>query len=131
VILNLGSNRNRIPNAIGVDTIAQEGVDVVHDLNVFPYPFDDNSVKIVHAYHVIEHLSNPLKAIEEIHRILEPDGLLYLRVPHFSSLYAWGDITHKQAFSTHAFGIFDIKGDFKKMILLFQILNYKNKKIIE
>jgi SAM-dependent methyltransferase len=113
MIVNLGSNRNRIPNSIGVDAIAQDGVDVVHDLNFFPYPFDENSIDVVHAYHVIEHLDNPLKAIEEIHRILIPDGILYLRVPHFSSLYAWGDITHKQAFSTHAFDIFDVTGDFK------------------
>ena len=52
--------------------------------------------------------------IEEIHRILKPGGILYLRVPHFSSLYAWGDITHKKAFSIYAFDIFDAKRDYKQ-----------------
>jgi len=113
MILNLGSNVNRIPGSLGVDTLKRDNVSIVHDLNIFPYPFEDGSVEIIHCYHVIEHLDNPLKAIEEIHRILEPDGILYLRVPHFSSLYAWGDITHKQAFSTHAFDVFNVDGNFK------------------
>ena len=30
--------------------------DVVHDLNVFPYPFSVNSFDEVRIYHVLEHL---------------------------------------------------------------------------
>jgi SAM-dependent methyltransferase len=121
MILNLGCNNNRIPDAIGVDIRPWKNVDVKHDLNVIPYPFEDNSVTIIHAYHILEHLKEPLAVIEELHRILAPGGILYLRVPHFSSMYAWGDITHRQAFSTHAFNIFDSRSKGK-------VNGYTNKK---
>lgn len=121
MILNIGSNNNRIPGAIGVDIIKKPGVDVVHDLNLVPYPFETSSVSVVHMYHVLEHLENPLQVLEEVHRILKPGGRLYLRVPHFSSLYSWGDITHRRAFSMHAFDVFDEKDDFKNF-------GYTNKK---
>jgi SAM-dependent methyltransferase len=115
IILNLGCNHTRLPNSIGVDVIKKEGyVDIVHDLNKYPYPFKDNYADEIHFYHVLEHLDDSIKALEELHRILKPGGRLYLRVPHFSSLYAWGDITHRKAFSIYAFDIFDSSRDYKK-----------------
>jgi len=115
VIINLGCSGSRIPGSIGVDIIPNDDtVDIVHDFNEYPYPFKDNQADEVHIYHVLEHLDDTIKTIEEIHRILKPGGRLYLRVPHFSSLYAWGDITHKKAFSIYAFDIFDAKRDYKK-----------------
>ncbi|OGC70113.1 hypothetical protein A2415_00755 [candidate division WWE3 bacterium RIFOXYC1_FULL_39_7] len=115
VIINFGCNGSRIPGSIGVDVIPRkETVDVVHNLNNYPYPFPDNYADEIHLYHVLEHLDDSIKAIEELHRILKPGGIFYLRVPHFSSLYAWGDITHKKAFSIYAFDIFDAQRDYKK-----------------
>lgn len=114
VVLNLGCSSSRIPNSIGVDRIKKEGfVDVVHDLNVYPYPFAESFADEVHLYHVLEHLTDSVRTIEEVYRILKPGGLFYLRVPHFSSLYAWGDITHKKAFSIYAFDVFDAARDYK------------------
>ena len=110
IVLNLGCAGSRIPGSIGVDIMARPGaVDLVWDLNVCPYPFKNNYADEIHMYHVLEHLDNSLKTLEEIHRILKPGGTLYLRVPHFSSLYTWGDITHKRGFSLQAFDIFDDK----------------------
>lgn len=114
IILNLGANNSRLPDSINVDRIKKENVDIVHDLEMYPYPFEPNYADEVHLYHVLEHLTDSIKTIEEIYRILKPGGRLYLRVPHFSSLYAWGDITHKKAFSIYAFDIFDAKRDYKK-----------------
>ena len=115
IIVNLGCSGSRIPGSIGVDVIPRDGtVDIVHNLNKYPYPFKENYADEIHLYHVLEHLDDSIKTIEEIYRILKPGGILYLRVPHFSSLYAWGDITHKKAFSIYAFDIFDASRDYKK-----------------
>ena len=114
-IINLGCNGSRLPHSIGVDVIPRtDTVDIVHDLNNYPYPFDDSYADEVHMYHVLEHLEDPIKVIEEVHRILKHGGIFYLRVPHFSSLYTWGDITHKRGFSIYAFDIFDASRDYKK-----------------
>ena len=42
-ILDLGCGRNKVPGAIGLDLFPVPGVDVVHDLEAFPYPFENNS----------------------------------------------------------------------------------------
>jgi len=98
-ILLLGCGKTRIPGAIGVDRTPIDGyVDVIHDLDTIPYPFKDNSASEIHLYHVLEHLHDPLKKLEELHRILMPGGILFIRVPHFSSMGAFSDITHVRPF---------------------------------
>lgn len=108
IILNLGCGKTRIPDALGVDIIRILGyVDIIHNLDSIPYPFKDNSVDEIHMYHVLEHLRDPLKKMEELYRILKVGGKLYLRVPHFSSMGAFSDITHVRPFGYTSFGIFE------------------------
>lgn len=58
-----------------------------HGLNVSLGTLDnirheDNSFDVVTLFYVLEHLPDPLNALKEIRRILNPKGLLLLRVPH-------------------------------------------------
>lgn len=109
IIINIGCGKTRIPGSMGVDRVDIPGyVDVVHDLNVTPYPFEANFADEIHFYHVLEHLDNPVEKLEEIHRVLKPAGVLYMRVPHFSSNGAFTDITHKRPFSYFSFDIFEM-----------------------
>ena len=111
VILNLGCGSNRIPGSVGVDSVLiDDFVDVVHDLNVFPYPFSDNSVDEVWLIFVLEHLDNPSKVLEEVYRILKPAGKVFIRVPHFSSVYCWGELTHHHAFTFGFWNVFVKEG---------------------
>jgi len=106
-ILNIGCGKTRIPGSIGLDCVKiDDYVDVVHDLDLVPYPFANNYFDEVHMYHVLEHLHNPVEKIGEVHRILKPEGILYLRVPHFSSMGAFTDITHVRPFGYFSFEIF-------------------------
>ncbi|MEZ6255239.1 MAG: methyltransferase domain-containing protein [Patescibacteria group bacterium] len=108
VIVNLGCGKTRIPNSIGVDVVKiDDYVDVVHNLDQVPYPFDDCSVDEIHMYHVLEHLHDPIKKMEELHRVLKPGGLLHIRVPHFSSMGAFSDITHVRPFGYGSFNCFE------------------------
>ncbi len=50
--------------------------------NVYQMNFENNSFDCCLFMEVIEHLENPLKALEEIHRILCSKGLLLLVFPH-------------------------------------------------
>lgn len=103
-VLLLGCGKTRIPGAIGVDRTPIDGyVDVIHDLDIIPYPFEDNSASEIHLYHVLEHLHDPLKKLEELHRILMPEGILFIRVPHFSSMGAFSDMTHVRPFGYTSF----------------------------
>lgn len=65
------------------------------DLNVFPYTFKDNEFNEVYSSHTIEHLDNPIKAVEEFARITKIGGRIIIKVPHCSWVRAFTDPTHK------------------------------------
>jgi predicted SAM-dependent methyltransferase len=53
--INNGMNV-KVTKVIGVDFVQEEGVDVVHNLTSFPYPFEDESVDVIYNSHFLEHL---------------------------------------------------------------------------
>jgi 2-polyprenyl-3-methyl-5-hydroxy-6-metoxy-1,4-benzoquinol methylase len=60
--------------------------------SVLGLPFQNNFFDILVSSEVIEHTPNPLKAIDEFHRVLKPGGILVLTTPnrfwYFSLLIA-------------------------------------------
>jgi SAM-dependent methyltransferase len=106
-VLELGCGRNKHANAVGIDRIGLPGVDVVHDLNQFPYPFADNSFEEVYAIHVIEHLDSILAVMEEIHRITVAGARTVIITPHHSDSISWQDPTHKWHLNSYSFSYFE------------------------
>ena len=51
-----------------------------------------NSIRAISLFDVLEHLDKPEELLREIHRILEPEGLLIITVPAFQSLWSAEDI---------------------------------------
>lgn len=99
VILDLGCGTSKTPHSIGVDIVQLRGVDVVWNLNAFPYPFESSSMKEIYLNDVLEHLDDPIKVLRECHRILESNGRLYIRVVHWSHRYSYSDPQHQHFFS--------------------------------
>ncbi len=56
-----------------------KGVD--HNVDLQYLPFDDSTYDFVFASHVLEHVPNDCKAIEEICRVLKSNGIAILPVP--------------------------------------------------
>jgi SAM-dependent methyltransferase len=101
-VLDVGCGSNKLPGAVGLDLASDTAADIVHDLDVFPYPIEDSSFDEIIMQDVIEHVSEPMRVAAELHRILRPQGRLQLRTPHFSSALAYGDPTHRHYYSTNA-----------------------------
>jgi SAM-dependent methyltransferase len=101
-VLDVGCGSNKRPGAIGLDISVDTDADIVHDLDVFPYPIEDDSFDHVILQDVIEHVAEPMRVAAEMHRILRPGGRLQLRTPHFSSALAYSDPTHRHFYSTTA-----------------------------
>jgi SAM-dependent methyltransferase len=79
-IINIGSGAEIVrEDVINVDCTAYPGVAVVAD--VHHLPFKDKSVDAVIAESVLEHTQHPASVIDEILRILKPDGLVYITTP--------------------------------------------------
>lgn len=105
--LNLGCGEISISGFIGVDKIKTPAVEVIHDLNSFPYPFKDDSVNEILLDNVLEHLDNVIGVMEELHRISKDGALIKIRVPYFKSTGAFTDPTHKHFFTESSFKYFE------------------------
>ena len=45
-------------------------------------PFKDNTFDLITSLGVIEHFENPFPLLEEMRRVLKPEGILFLQVPN-------------------------------------------------
>src|SRR3990167_7014665 len=58
VRIDLGSGENKQPGCIGVDFRKLPGVDIIWDLNLFPWkPIPDGIADVVYSSHLLEHIS--------------------------------------------------------------------------
>jgi ubiquinone/menaquinone biosynthesis C-methylase UbiE len=106
-ILDLGCGSAKLTGAVGIDVRPGPGVDIVHDLNKFPWPIEDNRFDTVRCSHVLEHLVDLPAVLTEIHRISKAGAKVKIVTPHFSSLNSWEDPTHIHHFARRSFDFFD------------------------
>lgn len=93
-VLDIGCGNNKFSGATGIDFSDVEELDIVHNLEEFPYPIEDNVFEVVLLRNVIEHINNIVGLMEEIHRVSERGADVLISTPHFSSLYSYQDPTH-------------------------------------
>ena len=113
-------NNKKGEDWIGIDIVQTPSVDIVHDLNIYPWPIETESVDEVYCSHYIEHIPHDnIKSIlnksnsfeefkellnkskdgfieffNELYRILKPNAKVNLLAPYYSSMRAFGDPTH-------------------------------------
>ncbi len=105
-ILHIGCGSNKISGAIGMDILDLKGVDVVHNLDVVPWPIESNSVDVVVAHSVVEHLTDIVSFLNEVWRVLGVGGRVIITVPYFRCVDSYTDITHKHFFTSKSFDYF-------------------------
>lgn len=107
LVLDVGCGINKFPGAIGIDRNPNTRADVIADLDQFPFPFRDNSFREIRAIHVIEHVADVIKTMEEFHRLLMPGGVAVVVTPHYTDYSSFCDPTHRwhlNSFSMKFFG---------------------------
>jgi SAM-dependent methyltransferase len=104
-IFDLGcGNHKQWPEAQGMDSRRAGAVDLLGDLNSLPFATD--SLDTVFAIHVLEHLPNLIGAMQELHRVIKPDGELHIMVPDRRAPEAYADPTHVRFFNLPALRYF-------------------------
>ena len=98
-MIDIGGGLNPRP---GYLTIDQEGADITCDLND-GIPLPDNSVGVINASHVIEHLRDKTKTMSEIHRVLAHGGWAFIEVPSTDGRGAFQDPTHVSYWNENSF----------------------------
>jgi SAM-dependent methyltransferase len=111
-VLHLGAGKKYADDAVNVDLVAATGPDVVHDLDVTPWPFPEGRFAEVRAYDVLEHLDDLVAVMQEIHRVCRPGASVKITVPHFSCCNAFTDPTHRHYFGRFSFDYFTGESDF-------------------
>ena len=106
--LNLGCGEDYREGWVNVDVSDEVDPDYEFDVAEGDWPFDDNSFQHVLARHVLEHLQNPVAALEEIARVLEPDGTLELVYPLGHCVNS--DPQHEQFWTYETAEFFDASG---------------------
>jgi hypothetical protein len=94
--LDFGCGKNKREGFLGIDSREFDGVDQVVDLTK-AWPWKDDSVEEANASHFIEHLtgSQRIHFVNELYRVLIPNGKCQVIVPHWASSRAYGDLTHQ------------------------------------
>lgn len=94
--LDVGCGGNKQHGFTGMDKRNLPGVDIVHDLEIIPYPLESESCSIIVGSHIWEHLKPwlTIDIMNEWHRIMQNDGQLALSLPYGWSFGYIQDPTH-------------------------------------
>ncbi len=71
---------------IGCDIQDGPGVDRIEDIHHLS--FDDNSVGSIICLETLEHVADPLRAVQEMHRVLRPGGIIAMSSLMFFPIHA-------------------------------------------
>jgi SAM-dependent methyltransferase len=109
--LDIGCGENKNPGFVGMDIRALDGVDIVHDVEAFPWPLPDDSVLSAVCSHVVEHI-NPhnfgfINFMDEVWRVMKVGGDFAISCPHGSSQGFLQDPTHCNALNETTWTYFD------------------------
>ncbi len=96
---------------IGIDMFPYKGVDIVHDLEKFPWPLPKECANLIVASHIVEHI-NPhkgvfIKFMDEAWRVLKVGGQLAIATPYGNGHGFLQDPTHCNPCSEATWFYFD------------------------
>lgn len=109
--INLGCGFGKLDTHWNVDSSKMCGPDQVVDLEVFPWPWEDNSFDEIYAKDILEHLGPTpkdfIKILQEMVRISKPQAVWKVIVPHWRCDLAYDDPTHIRVITSSTFKMFD------------------------
>lgn len=79
------AERIKSPNGTYYKSIDLENGKALYQMDISCLRFLDNTFKYIICSHVLEHVKNDMLALKELHRVLHPDGKLFIMVPITSS----------------------------------------------
>lgn len=114
-----------------LDYNADHKPDIVADLNILPYPFEDNQFDEIHAYEVLEHTGTQgdykffFAQFSEFWRILKPNGHLFAICPTWNSPWAWGDPSHTRTLQPEQL-VFLSQSEYQRQVGITPMSDFRN-----
>lgn len=120
--LNIGAGYlNREKGEVALDTNFTCKPDVCGDAQYLP--FKNETFDSIAATHVLEHIPNIVKTMNECWRVLKPDGKFNIRVPLFPTIGSISDPSHVRFFIVPTFDYFTVKGKLTGLKNIFKMHN--------
>jgi len=129
-ILDIGCGKRKVTDSIGVDIDLSVGADVVHNLNQFPYPFEQDEFDEVHIRETLCVLDYPISVMEEVYRILKNKGKVIVAQPYFRSVWNYVDPQIKHFGTAHSFAFYDPDDAIRKRYGYHTEVSFRTLKII-
>ena len=105
-VLDIGCGKNKTPGAIGIDFNADAAADIAHDLNQFPWPLNANAFDKIICSHIVEHVADLVRFMQEAHRVARTGAQIEIVTPHFTNRFSYTDPTHLRHLSLRSFDYF-------------------------
>jgi len=111
ILLDVGAGESRRKGFVTLDKRPLDGIDIVHDLEAFPYPLEDDSCLTIVASHIVEHIKPwlMLDFMDELWRLLKVEGGLAISMPYGASRGFQQDPTHCNMCNEATWQYFDPK----------------------
>lgn len=105
VKVNLGCGPDYLEDWINIDGDRKLSCEIHCELDSedIKLPLETESVDLIYASHILEHIWYLRQLKQELLRVLKPGGFIIIVVPYYQSYDAWGDDTHCRAFSQASF----------------------------
>jgi hypothetical protein len=101
--LDIACGGNKKEGFTGIDIASIPGVDIVHDLTVYPWPIESESIEEVWCSHYIEHVQDIMTFMNEVYRVMKKEAQATFISPYYTSVRAWQDPTHVRPISEESY----------------------------
>jgi len=122
--LDVGCGDRKRQGYLGMDIVSLPNVDIMHDMNITPWPFENNIFEEIIFDDVLEHSKKLLEILSEVYRVSVNGATIKISLPHFSSDNMYSDPTHTTFFSSRSFNYFDKSLNYKHSFYLPEV-NFK------
>jgi len=107
--LDIGCGFSKQPKYLGMDIRNVKGVDILHNVEDTPYPIPKDSCRTILMSHLMEHIcpKRMLAVMDELWRIMKPEGQLLISGPYGRSDGMLQDPSHCNFMNENTFTYFD------------------------
>lgn len=108
--INLGAGSVKLDGFVTCDYDPLENPDHLFNVETDPFPFEDSSIEVVVAHHILEHLGpGYFHCLKELYRVCKHGAQIDIRVPHHRHDFFYDDPTHRRPITVGGLLLFSRK----------------------